>query len=311
MNKYLSHSNINHLFSLKNVIGIGYGLKEVNGELTEQEAIVVMVSKKVPETELERHVVPKILEGYVTDIIEVGKVSINELQNEPDSAEYSAEDNVSRKSRWRPAPGGVSIGHYKITAGTFGAVVYENFTGRKLILSNNHVLANSTNGKDRRAKIGDSILQPGPLDGGTKKKDTIAKLYRYVPLKDKGFNLVDAAVAKPLKASLVVPEILAIGTVQGRTLPKLGMRVKKSGRTTGLTSGIVQVVNAIIDIDYDGRILRFKDQIIVTAFDQAGDSGSLVLNDFNWAVGLLFAGSENYTFVNPIEPVLDLLGIHF
>ncbi|MCM1565836.1 MAG: S1 family peptidase [Dehalobacter sp.] len=309
MNKYLSQKAIDYLLSLNNVVGIGYGLKEVKGKLTDQKAIVVMVSRKVTQTELiRRHVVLKSIEGFVTDVIEVGKVSAHRIQEEGPIGE--AEDNVSRKSSWRPAPGGVSIGHYKITAGTLGVVVYDNFTGKKLILSNNHVLANSTNGKDKRAKKGDPILQPGPLDGGTKRNDKIAKLYRYVPLKDNGFNVVDAAVAKPLRQGLVVPEILGIGTVQGKTLPQLGMLVKKSGRTTGLTSGIVQVIDAIIDVDYDGRILKFKNQIMVTAFDQGGDSGSLVLNEFNWAVGLLFAGSDTFTFVNPIDPVLDLLGVH-
>lgn len=310
MNKYLSQNAINHLLSLQNVVGIGYGLKMISGKLSDQKAIVVLVSRKVTETELPPpQIIPKLIDSYLTDVIEVGKVTAHKVQSEGPFLE--AEDQVSRKSRWRPAPGGVSIGHYKITAGTLGAVVYDNLTGRKLILSNNHVLANSTNGKDNRARKGDPILQPGPLDGGTKKQDKIARLYRYVPLKDNGLNLVDAAVAKPQRPSLVVPEILGVGLVQGKTLPKLGMLVKKSGRTTGLTRGTIQAIDVTVDVDYDGRILQFKNQILVTAFDQGGDSGSLVLNEFNWAVGLLFAGSDTFTFVNPIDPVLDLLGVHF
>lgn len=314
MDKLLSKKTIKQLFSLDNVVGIGYGLKEIKGNLTDQEAIVVMVKTKMPVSQLAKHqIVPKLIEGIVSDVIEVGQVSIHKTQ--PDHSQCIALDSVkgdtSRKSRWRPAPGGVSIGHYKITAGTLGSVVYDKCTGQKLILSNNHVLANSTNGKDNRAKIGDPILQPGPLDGGTVKKDTIAKLYRYVPLKDKGCNLVDAAVAKPLKPNLVTPLILGVGTVEGTILPKLGMKVKKSGRTTGLTHAKIRVIHAIVKVDYDGRILTFKNQILTNIFDEPGDSGSLVLNEFNWAVGLLFAGSEKFTFINPIDPVLDLLHIRF
>jgi len=63
----------------------------------------------------------------------------------------------SRAEKWRPAPGGVSIGHPLVTGGTLGAVLYDN-TGRKVILSNNHILAASNQGK-----IGDKILQPGCL----------------------------------------------------------------------------------------------------------------------------------------------------
>ncbi|MGE5660913.1 MAG: hypothetical protein ACM3X1_01570 [Ignavibacteriales bacterium] len=309
MDKFLSNSAIEYLLSFANVVGIGYGFKEVNGQSTDSEAIMVMVTKKIPENELaECQIIPKLIEGIVTDVIAVGKVTIHKVQNKFDS---QANDIESRQSRWRPAPGGVSIGHYKITAGTLGAIVYGNYTNMPLILSNNHVLANSTNGKDHRAKIGDPILQPGPLDGGTVKNDKLAKLYRFVPLKDNSLNVVDAAVAKPLKPKLVVPEILEIGKIKGVILPKVGMKVKKSGRTTGLTHAHIRAIHVMITVDYDGRLLKFKDQILTDPFDEPGDSGSLVLNEYNWVVGLLFAGSEESTIINPIAPVLELLHIHF
>jgi hypothetical protein len=181
-----------------------------------------------------------------------------------------------------------------------------------LILSNNHVLANATTGRDNRARIGDPILQPGAVDGGTLQHDRIAWLYRYVPLKDNDYNVVDAAVALPFSPNLVVPFILGIGSVYGTVLPKVAMLVKKSGRTTGVTHGIIIATDVIIDIDYgNGRTLTFKDQIITTNISAGGDSGSVVLNESNWAVGLLFAGSLLITVVNPIDEVLKSLCIHF
>jgi hypothetical protein len=308
MKNYLSKPTIRQLLSLANVVGIGYGLKETTGHLTDQEAIVVMVNTKVPVSKLAKHhVVPKLIEGIVSDVIEIGHVSARKVQ----ANSHTAEIDDSRESRWRPAPGGVSIGHYKITAGTLCAVVYDKSSGKRLILSNNHVLANSTNGKDHRARIGDAILQPGPIDGGTVEQDTIGKLYRFIPLNDKHSNLVDAAVAKPLNPNLVVPYILGIGTVKGTVLPELGMEVQKSGRTTGSTHGTIRAIHVTVNVDYDGRILKFKDQILTNSFDQPGDSGSLVLDGQNRAVGLLFAGSDEFTVLNPIDPVLDLLGIRF
>ena len=101
------------------------------------------------------------VEGIPTDVIEVGV--LRALQAPTD--------------RWRPAPGGVSIGHYRITAGTLGVVVRERTTGDRLILSNNHVLANSND-----ALPGDAILQPGPADGGQLDTDLIARLERFVPI---------------------------------------------------------------------------------------------------------------------------------
>ncbi|MGE5422601.1 MAG: hypothetical protein ACM3QW_05005, partial [Ignavibacteriales bacterium] len=274
MERYLKKESIAHLLSLPNVLGLGYGLKETAGKMTTREGIVVMVKTKIPLKQLAKeYVVPKIIDGHITDVVEVGHITARFLQTAATShlTSETVEIDKSRKSRWRPAPGGVSIGHYKITAGTLGAVVYDRCTGRKLILSNNHVLANSTNGRDHQSKIGDPILQPGPLDGGSIKNDTIGRLYKYVPLRDESFNVVDAALAKPLRRSWIVAYILGVGTVKGITEAGLNMRVKKSGRTTGLTYGRVRAVHVVVDVDYDGRILKFKDQILVTVFDKGGD----------------------------------------
>lgn len=327
MSDLLSRKTLEHLLSLPNVIGIGYGLKETGGALTEKEAVVVLVEEKVPTARLAKaEIVPKFIEGKISDVLEVGKITpykaLPHEEGVPDikTSMMGIVQHLMkafkfcslRKSRWRPAPGGVSIGHYKITAGTLGTVVYDRGTGEPLILSNNHVLANETNGKDSRARIGDPILQPGPLDGGTVEKDKIAKLYRFVPLKDRGKNLVDAAVAKPLISLFTIPSILGIGRVKGTVPPKIGMSVQKSGRTTCVTEAKIRLIRMVVKVEYDeDRELMFKNQILVENFDEPGDSGSLVLDKENRAVGLLFAGSERYTFVNPIEPVLDLLNVRF
>lgn len=56
-------------------------------------------------------------------------------------------------------------------------------------------------------------------------------------------------------------------------------------------------------------IVRFHDQIMTEMKSMAGDSGSLVLSEDNYAIGLLFAGSNDYTVLNPIGVVLDKLGV--
>jgi len=128
------------IMAKKNVVGMGIGYKEMKGIKTDRMALVVMVRKKVSVEQLkEKDVLPAEIEGVITDVIEVGEVVA--LQ--------------ARTDRWRPAPGGVSIGHYKITAGTLGVLVRDEETDEILILSNNHVMANS-NG----ATQGDPILQP-------------------------------------------------------------------------------------------------------------------------------------------------------
>jgi len=209
----------------------------------------------------------------------------------------------SRTEKWRTAPGGVSIGHPLVTGGTLGAVLYDN-TGRKVILSNNHILAASNQGK-----IGDKILQPAKYDGGTD-ADAIATLYKFVELKQDG-NLVDAALALPLSDNLVSEDILGIGTPTGFGTAVEGMHVKKSGRTTGVTEGTVFDTKATIKVyGYPWGYSTFEDQIIITpAMMDGGDSGCVILDDSNRIVGLGFAGSDKFAVANKIQYVVSMLGL--
>jgi len=90
----------------------------------------------------------------------------------------------------------------------------------------------------------------------------------------------------------------------------LGMAIKKSGRTTGFTTGEILQVDVTADVQYGGgRIARFTDQLLAGAMSQGGDSGSAVLNDNNRLTGLLFAGSDTTTIINRIEHVFSALGV--
>ena len=134
------------VLGLPNVRGVGVGYKRVGSISTGEPAIIVFVEKKLPPNKLARgYRVPPKLYGLDTDVVEIGRVRLL----------------GERKNKVRPAVPGSSIGHYKISAGTFGAVVKDKKSGDKLILSNNHILANGSNGADGRAKSGDPILQPG------------------------------------------------------------------------------------------------------------------------------------------------------
>lgn len=141
-----------------NVVGVAVGHKNETGD----PAVVVLVEEKMPLTALAvEDVIPPELEGMRTDVVEVGY--LRALQTPQD--------------RFRPVPGGVSIGHFKVTAGTLGVMVKDTTTGERYILSNNHVLANSN-----EASIGDPIVQPGVLDGGSVPADVVAELYKFIPL---------------------------------------------------------------------------------------------------------------------------------
>lgn len=151
------------LLAKNNVVGVGVGYKESHGVLTDDIAVVVLVERKKPLAALQpEDLIPRDLEGMKTDVIEVGFLQANQ----------------TARDRFRPIiPSGVSIGHYKVTAGTLGTVVKDRATQELFLLSNNHVFANCND-----AVLTDPILQPAAMDGGQNPADVVARLERYVKL---------------------------------------------------------------------------------------------------------------------------------
>ena len=358
---------------IPNVVGFGHGVKWTNNQPTGKDALLVFVEQKVDVPASDR--VPSEIGGKPTDVVPVGTVMAQQLMRERSHVERDGvmdgeaqhlaspqrallrlpERDQSRllleglagqelevgvetlAKRARPARGGYSVGHFKITAGTISTCVYDFLPGATVnppapgigvpskfyVLSNNHVLANSN-----AAAIGDPILQPGPFDGGTDPADRIARLSRFVPItfeppvpRANHRNLVDAAIAEGEFHDLE-REVYWTGVAKGwypRARLKVGDRVKKTGRTTNYTLGRVIATNATIDVNYGGgKVARFLDQIVTTSMSAGGDSGSLVLSSApgsqagtqdDFAVGLLFAGSPQVTILNHFEHVRALLRI--
>ncbi|KAA3663481.1 MAG: hypothetical protein DWQ10_00075 [Calditrichaeota bacterium] len=323
-----------------NIVATGVGYKVVNGKPTEEPALICSVSTKKAKKFLSQHeLIPEKIQNIATDVYPTGV--IHALQDP--------------KRKFRPAPGGVSIGHVSITAGTLGCLVEKN--GQQYILSNNHVLANSND-----ASIGDNIIQPGAADGGSFPEDRIAELSEFVPIQfqggsgggggggggggsdckianstagvlnavaallgsktrlvaqkqvvtQAGENLVDCAIAKPLSDDFVKNEILNIGKIAGVAEGTLAMAVKKSGRTTGFTTGTILQIDVTVDVSYGtNKIATFVDQLMTGGgMSAGGDSGSTILNEQNELVGLLFAGSSNSTILNRIQNVFTALDIN-
>lgn len=305
------------LLAKPNVVGVGVGHKIKKEEDTGDPCLSVFVSQKLDPALLRTDdKIPGTVKKFKTDVVETGHIfaGVNAPEELPETTEEEEVGIEALRRRQRPAEGGYSVGHYRITAGTIATAVYDArpFPGiprRYYILSNNHVLANSNN-----ASIGDPILQPGRYDGGVAPTDLIARLSRYVPIQFGGpNNYVDAAIAEGQFHDLD-REIYWIGYVKGvRFLTKLtrpGEIVQKTGRTTSYTTGRVTNINATVNVNYGGgRWARMVRQIITTNMSAPGDSGSLLLDLNENAVGLLFAGSSQVTVHNHILFVQYLLGI--
>lgn len=306
------------IFQKPNVVGVAVGNKIHDEVDTKEPCITVFVTQKLKEPFMSsKDFVQKEFEGYKTDVVETGEIFAGSAMPTTDK-EVSISEELgieTLRQRVRPAMGGFSVGHYRITAGTIATCVYDEtpYPGipkRYYILSNNHVLANSNN-----ARPGDPILQPGPYDGGLIPRDVIARLSRYVPIKWKTptyapLNYVDAAIAEGDFHNLN-RSIYWIGIVQHVNYgPRVGDIVEKTGRTTNFSTGKIIAINATVDVNYGGgNVARFANQILTSNMSAPGDSGSLVCDQKEGAVGLLFAGSSMVTVINSIYYVERLLKI--
>ena len=302
------------------VTGVDVGYKISGEKLTDELAIRVHVERKLPTEALEDHEVFSVsgktekLGSFPIDVIEA---SYGPSQV---TAPAELEDLVGleRTTRFDPLIGGISVGNPRVTAGTLAAIVFDRTDCSVCMLSNWHVLA----GADA-AVAGESIFQPGVADGGTS-ADTVATLRRFRLDAD-----MDAAIARLNGVRGHTRDIIGLNPIPGIETPALGMNVTKSGRTTGVTQGVIDGISWSGTINYQNHGPNtFHDQIHIVprppwpAVDyevsRGGDSGSAWINEATGrAVGLHFAGetdpapaSEN-ALANPMHKVAASTGLNF
>ncbi len=207
--------------------------------------------------------------------------------------------------------------------GTLGSLV--QIDGTQYILSNYHVFEADVipGGNNRVAAFGDPIIQPGLIDAHCDANNTqiVASLNVRGSLPESN---VDASIAQVIPGMVNSSgAILEIGMISSQTVGAyINQRVKKSGRTTGLTDSRVSGLNATVEVLYDDECASatgfskiYTGQIIIgnrgTRFLAGGDSGSLMVENVAQnprAIGLLFAGSSTLAVANPIDEVLEFFG---
>jgi hypothetical protein len=295
------------------VVGAGVSYGGEGGGIPGQPSLVVYVENSANEEEVRREIL---------DLMGVQAASSDTLPFEV--IETGVIDALtSNRSKFRPAPAGVSVGHYRITAGTIGTWARgpASRQNRLLMISNNHVLADSN-----RGRFGDSIIQPGRADGGVNPRDRIAILERFVTINFRhgATNYVDCATGWCWPSRVRRDHVYHRGSRAqyfkvGSAIisPRVGMVVGKAGRTTNLTQGTIRAIGVSINVNFGtAGVAHFRDQFSVQStesgtFSAGGDSGSAV-----WAwqgglplVGLLFAGGGGTTFCNRMSRVVSALGV--
>ena len=210
-------------------VGVGYGTKIKNGEMTNEESIIFFVPKKLPSNLIpENELIPDVeftLSDRVlkTDVIEVGIIETfacdpscytwsstpptNRLQHRPIKGGIS----ISAKSKM-PPPGGInpSIPWGLSVWGTLGFIAVDTATQALVGVTNNHVVIRDASYTSQRNPSGlieneydiiiggsvdpDLVYQTGNLNPPDP-ASMIGQVVRYVPIfASGGVNRVDGAL---------------------------------------------------------------------------------------------------------------------
>ncbi|MEJ2852876.1 MULTISPECIES: DNA/RNA non-specific endonuclease [unclassified Saccharothrix] len=225
-----------------NVSSIGIGYKVEDGKPTDEIAIQFTVKQKAEESALEALGTEPLPKCIVVDGVEV-PTDVLQRDYKANFQVVAERTSGERKSRIDPVVPGVSASHPSVPAGTVGTIVYDRVDGTPYVLSCWHVL-HGPNGA-----LGDAIVQPGPHDDNRTDLNRLGRLVRS-HLGAAG----DCAIAS-IEDRRFGTEVVDLGvTVEKIGEPELGDKVVKSGRTTGVTHGVVRRVDALVKINYGGTI---------------------------------------------------------
>ncbi len=276
-----------------NITSVGIGYKVTDGRQTPDISIQFTVGRKLAEPQaLESLGTVTVPESIPVDGIDV-PTDVLERRYEPAFRLVAEPRTVERKVRLDPVVPGASIGHPATSAGTIGGIVHDRRDGTPYVLSNWHVL----HGPD--GAIGDDVVQPGAHDDNRVEQNRLGRLVRS------HLGIAGDCAIATIEGRRVEATHLELGVVPDRLgEPELGDAVVKSGRTTGVTRGLVRRVDTIVQLDYGGSVGSVNigcfeigpDPTHPAADDEisrGGDSGSVWL------------------FTDAGEPTTVVAGLHF
>lgn len=241
----------------KGVFKVDVGYRWKDGLMTGEVALRAHVKQKKPIAALEaKDVLPAELGGFPVDVIQ-------------------SNIELHRNTRRNPIVGGVATNNVNFGGGgTLGAVVFDALgNNAALALSNHHVYV----GGRPNAAVGDQANQPA----NNANADAIGTVARS----NRALDCAVVTLNGTRPASTTIVDF--VGGIKGVVDPAIGMRVTKSGRTTGTTRGMVEGVSAdeFTVVPVPGQWQEIS---------APGDSGSIWLEQESHAsVGLHFAGETS------------------
>lgn len=306
-----------NLLGKNGVHAVYIGRKVVNGQ--EVDCIKAVVPHKKPQAQLAQEGI----EPIPTTIPTAQGSAFTDVEESPQYVTYElALSSVIVQANPSPhqqcyniVPGGAQIApkgaNWVGTAG--GTCIFRDKNGQDRIgvMTNRHVAQGEMypDGQEQMQPHGSASSLPyGRLSFSP-----------AIDFAQNGNNLLDIAFVDTSDGQggyFSKPEQIGLGRINPVIVsPQLGMRVQKSGRTTGVvTDGKIVGINSVQYVGYgQGKTARFVNQIVIRGtseqFSNAGDSGSWILDDQNRLVALLFAGGGQDTIASPIGPAVEKYGV--
>jgi S1-C subfamily serine protease len=268
------------------ILGYGVGAKQVSGISTRQTALQIHVRRKRPLDLLPtRFRIPEALDWPGLD----APVLLDVIERSPFRL-------ANLTGQERPIFPGLSIGHcISGETGTLGAIVSAFNDSERYVLGAGHVLAASG-----RAQIGDEIVQPGSLDGGSCPDQTIGTLAAFVDLQSGGGfpNKADAALVKLNDNVANAEEARTFNRIADQGEIGINDVLFRTGCRTGERS--VQVLNPsyATTVQYPTasggqELFGFRDLIQYSDFSLPGDSGGPVVTASGALIGIHIAQNDD------------------
>ena len=283
------------LYRKANVVGVGIGSKTKDGKIIDNDCLLVAVKKKKNIGALsKKDLIPKTLMGIKTDVIDVGNL------------EY-----MWRKEH-RPVKISSSACWVGLTACSAGLPLYDA-NNTPYMLMNKHCAA------PIGANVGDAIVQPSPLDGGTI-KNRIGQITEYFfPEHHTRKDNIDYALVR-LDAPMAHEDVVGNKYMPVLRDPQVLQKITKGSRTIQE----VRTSSPIISTDFeatvrgkDGNIYTYPNCVLTLNTDENGKS--IVEGGCSSSIGFIagrpsvqtFAGSAVVGVFNKIQNSLDDIYMRF
>jgi hypothetical protein len=257
------------------ITNIGVGAKEVGGEMTEDFAFRVYVGVKLAPGDVpSAWRIPAWIKGVLTDVLQ-----------------SSATEVLEDSRKLRPLRGGIQLRNEGdregegAALGTIGCLVKYINTLEVMALTCEHVTLSG------QTSVGVTMGQPKySVACCCCTYNVIGKVFRAVKNAqlDCAAIKLDEDIANEIEAADGLNQIEGIGALTGAAQAVCFERIRKRGRTTELTTGRVK------EVLFEGSQLLIEptDPVVPpdtkARFARYGDSGSVLVNDTNQVVGLLW-----------------------